>query len=70
MTKQTTAHETVRLTPQTRERLRAFARRKGVSVSAAHRLLLERGLSEYEREVAPAAEAAAPRRRVISRGAG
>jgi Zn-dependent peptidase ImmA (M78 family) len=68
MTKDTTTtHATVRLTPQTRARLHEFARQKGVSISAAHRLLLERGLVEYEREIGGAEM---PRRRVYSKGVG
>jgi hypothetical protein len=70
MTKQSTHHETVRLTDQTRDRLRAFAKSRGVSVSAAHRILLERGISEFERDARDAATPRASVRRVLSRGAG
>lgn len=60
-------HRSVRLGERTETRLERFAKSKGISISAAHRMALERGLTLYERDDEPPAM---QRRKVLSRGVG
>jgi predicted DNA-binding protein len=63
--------KSIRLTPQLEERLEAIAKAKGVTISAAIRFALERGVAAIEKDAAPTTSAPeAPRRRVLSKGVG
>jgi predicted DNA-binding protein len=59
------ARTSLRLPDGLLSRLEAIAKAQGISISAAMRIALQRGIAAIEREAEPAE---APRRKVFSRG--